>query len=144
MKTRVLISVISGLFCWTVSAQTADDWVNQGRSYLTAHNISAANTNFAQALAVNPNHQTANALYAITRILVLPSQPAGSNFLSRIGFPISGRNIYAWGSTLPKDANGLWLAPNGVSASEFTAQLRTNVLPAMAGAIGNLSAITDT
>ena len=140
MKTRVLISVISGLFCWTVSAQTADDWVNQGRSYLTAHNISAANTNFAQALAVNPNHQTANALYAITRILVLPSQPAGSNFLTRIGFPIAGRNIYAWDSFPPKDTNGLWLAPSGVNADEFTAQLRTNFLPAIAGAISNLAA----
>ena len=140
MKTRVLISVISGLFCWTVSAQTADDWVNQGRSYLTAHNISAANTNFAHALAVNPNHQTANALYAITRILVLPSQPAGSNFLTRIGFPIAGRNIYAWDSFPPKDTNGLWLAPSGVNADEFTAQLRTNFLPAIAGAISNLAA----
>ena len=140
MKTRVLISVISGLFCWTVSAQTADDWVNQGRSYLTAHNISAANTNFAHALAVNPNHQTANALYAITRILVLPSQPAGSNFLTRIGFPIAGRNIYAWDSFPPKDTNGLWLAPGGVNAEEFPAQLRTNFLPAIAGAISNLAA----
>jgi hypothetical protein len=140
MKTRVLISVITGLFCWNVSAQTADDWVNQGRSYLTAHNISAANTNFAQALAVNPNHQTANALYAITRILVLPSQPAGSNFLTRIGFPIAGRNIYAWDSFPPKDTNGLWLAPGGVNAEEFPAQLRTNFLPAIAGAISNLAA----
>jgi hypothetical protein len=144
MKTRVLITLIAGLFCWRVSAQTADDWVNQGRSYLAAHNITAANTNFAQALAVNPNHQTANALYAITRILVLPSQTAGSNFLTRIGFPIAGRSIYAWDSIPPKDTNGLWLAPSGVDANEFIAQLRTNVLPALSGAGSNVAAVTQT
>jgi hypothetical protein len=144
MKTRVLITLIAGLCCWRVSAQTADDWVNQGRFYLAAHNITAANTNFAQALAVNPNHQTANALYAITRILVLPSQTAGSNFLTRIGFPIAGRSIYAWDSIPPKDTNGLWLAPSGVNAAEFTAQLRTNVLPALSGAISNVAAVTHT
>src|ERR1017187_8416072 len=135
MKKRILISLITGLFCWSVSAQTADDWVNQGRSNLAAHNITAANTNFARALAVNPNHKTANALYAITRVLVLPNQPAGSNFLTRIGFPVAGRNIYGWTSTLPTDTNGLVLAPVGVNANEFTAQLRTNVLPAVSGAI---------
>jgi hypothetical protein len=144
MKKRILISLITGLFCWSVSAQTADDWVNQGRSNLAAHNITAANTNFARALAVNPNHQTANALYAITRILVLPNQPAGSNFLTRIGFPVAGRNIYAWDSFPPQDTNGLWLAPSGVNADEFTAQLRTNFLPAIFGAINNLTAVTHT
>lgn len=144
MKTRILVSLIAGLLCRSLFAQTADDFVTQGRSYLAARNITAANTNFAQALALVPSHETANALYAITRMLVLPSQPAGSNFLSRIGFPVTGRNIYAWDSAAPKDSNGLLLAPNGLNANEFTAQLRTNVLPAMAGAIGNLSAITDT
>jgi tetratricopeptide (TPR) repeat protein len=144
MKTYILASLIAGSLCWNASAQTADDWVSQGRSYLAARDITDANASFAQALALNPNHENANALYAITRLLVLPSQPAGSNFLTRIGFPIAGRNIYVWSSTLPKDANGLWLAPNGVNANEFTAQLRTNVLPAVSGAVGNLAAITDT
>lgn len=144
MKTRILISLIAGLFCWSVSAQTADDWVSQGRSYLAAHDIADANASFAQALALNPNHETANALYAITRVLVLPSQPAGSNFLTRIGLPVSGRSLYNWTSKLPTDLNGVPLAPGGVNADEFTAQLRTNALIATIGAVGNLSTITDT
>jgi tetratricopeptide (TPR) repeat protein len=144
MKTRILASLIAGFLCWNASAQTADDWVSQGRSYLAAHDITDANASFAQALALDPNHKNANALYAITRLLVLPSQPAGSNFLTRIGFPIAGRNIYNWVSVPPKDTNGLWLAPNGVNANEFTAQLRTNALPVVSSAIGNLAAITDT
>ena len=144
MKTRILIPLIIALFCWNADSQTADDWVSQGRSYLATHDIPDANASFAQALTLNPSHKTANALYAITRVLVLPGQPAGSNFLTRIGFPVAGRNIYGWTSTLSTDTNGLVLAPVGVNANEFTAQLRTNVLPVVSGAISNLAAITDT
>jgi hypothetical protein len=144
MKTRILIPLIVALFCWNADSQTADDWVSQGRSYLATHDIPDANASFAQALTLNPSHKTANALYAITRVLVLPGQPAGSNFLTRIGFPVAGRNIYGWTSTLSTDTNGLVLAPVGVNANEFTAQLRTNVLPVVSGAISNLAAITDT
>lgn len=144
MKTHILASLFAGFVCWSASAQTPDSWVSQGRSYLAAHDIADANACFAQALALYSSHEDANALYAVTRLLVLPSQPAGSNFLTRIGFPAAGRNIYGWSSTLPKDANGLLVAPSDVSANEFTAQLRTNVLPAISGAIGNLAAITDT
>ena len=144
MKAQIIASLAIGLLCQCASAQNADNYVNQGLADLGAHNIVAANTNFVQALSLNPNHENANALYAITRLVVLPYQPAGSNFLTRIGFPTGGRNIYAWSSTLPKDTNGMLLAPAGVNANEFAAQLRTNVLSAVAGAINNLSLIKDT
>jgi hypothetical protein len=144
MKTPVLISLIAGLFCWSASAQTADDWVSQGRSYLAAHDIADANASFAQALSLDPSHETANAFYAITRLLVLPNQPAGSNFLTHIGYPVTGRDIYDWTSIAPRDAKRIPYAPSGVNANEFPAQLRTNVLYSISGAIGNLSVITDT
>jgi hypothetical protein len=144
MKTNILIPAIVGLLYWNASAQTADQWVSQGSSNLVAHDLIDANAAFAQALAVSPTNETANAYYAATRLLVLPSQPAGSNFLTRIGFPISGRNIYDWTAKVPEDTNRIPLAPAGVNADEFTAQARTNVLLAVAGAISNLAAITDT
>jgi hypothetical protein len=144
MKTHILVCLAVGLLCQCALSQTADDYVNQGLADLGTHNIVGANTSFAQALSLNPNHANANALYAITHLLVLPYQPAGSNFLTHIGFPTAGRNIYAWVSLPPKDTNGLLLAPVGVNANEFTAQLRTNVLSAVAGAISNLSLIKDT
>ena len=144
MKTNILICLIAGLLCQCALSQTADDYVNDGLTNLAAQDIVGANANFAEALAVDPNHENANALYAITRLLVLPYQPAGSNFLTRIGFPTGGRSIYAWDSTPPKDSNGLLLAPSGVNANEFTAQLRTNVLLAVSGAINNLSLVTNT
>ncbi len=144
MKTRLLIPALIGLLCWNAAAQTADEWVAQGRTDLTTQDLTDANAAFTQALALSPTNETANVFYAITRLLVLPSQPAGSNFLTRVGFPVAGRNIYDWTSKLPKDTNGVVLAPAGVNADEFTAQLRTNVLLAVSGAISNLAAITDT
>lgn len=143
MKT-LFISIIAGMFCWSVTAQTADDWVNQGLSSLSAQDLTDANNDFAQALAISSTNENANALYAITRLLVLSGQPAGSNFLSRIGIPASGRNLYNWTADVPEDANGVPLAPRGVNADEFTAQLRTNVLNSVIGAVGNLSGITNT
>jgi len=144
MKTHILVCLAVGLLCQCALSQTADDYVNQGLADLGAHDIVGANTSFAQALSLNPNHENANALYAVTRLVVLPCQPAGSNFLTYIGFPTAGRNIYSWDSLPPKDTNGLLVAPSGVNANEFIAQLRTNVLPAVSGAIGNLALITDT
>ena len=95
-------------------------------------------------MALEPTNETANSFYAVTRLLVLPSLPAGSNFLTRIGLPVAGRNVYNWTSAPPKDANGIFLAPAGVNANEFVAQLRTNALPAIVGAIVNLSVVSDT
>jgi hypothetical protein len=109
MKTCILISVIVGLISWTAAAQTADEWITQGRTDLTTQDLTDANAAFTEASALSPTNETANALYAITRLLVLPSQPAGSNFLTRIGFPVTGRDIYAWTSKLPKDTNGVVL-----------------------------------
>jgi len=143
IKQLVLASLI-GLLGWQAAAQTAAGWISQGTIDLTKHDLFDANAAFALAVAISPTNEPANAYYAAARVLVLASLPAGSNFLTRLGFPITGRNIYAWDSTLPKDTNGLVLAPAGVSASEFTSQLRTNLLPAVAGAISNLTAITDT
>ena len=144
MKTNILISGLTLLLCWSAAAQTASYWISQGESDLAAHDLTDANTSFAQAVALSPTNETANAFYAVTRLLVLPAEPAGSNFLTRIGVPVSGRNIYNWTATPPLDTNDVPLAPAGVDADEFTAQLRTNVLQAITGAISNLAVITDT
>ena len=147
MKTyikQLVLATLIGLLGRPASAQTVAGWISQGTTALANHALVNANAAFAQAVALSPTNEPANAYYAATRVLVLSSQPAGSNFLTRLGFPVAGRNIYAWDSTLPKDTNGLLLAPAGVNAGEFTSQLRTNLLPAVAGAIGNLAAITDT
>jgi hypothetical protein len=145
MKTKlVLITALLFALAQTLQAQTADGYVSQGRAFLAATNLTAANNSFANAVALSPNHQAANVFYAATRLLVLPSQPAGSNFLNRLGVPIAGRDIYNWKALLPKDTNGVPLAPAGVNANESTAMLRTNIFPALVAAEANLAKVTDT
>lgn len=144
MKTKLTILAVLVALAQPLYAQTADDYVTQGRAFLSATNVVAANNSFSNAVALSANHQTANVLYAATRLLVLPSQPAGSNFLNRIGVPVAGRDIYNWTAKLPTDTNGVPLAPAGVNANESTAILRTNVLPALIAADANLAKVTDT
>lgn len=145
MKARKISLLALGL-CLPVTAraQTADDYVAWGRASLSATNIVAANTAFHNAVALEPTNQTANVFYAATRLLVLPGQPAGSNFMSRLGLPVEGRDIYNWTARLPVDTNGVPFAPVDMSAAEFSALLRTNVLAAIQGADANLALVTDT
>jgi hypothetical protein len=144
MRLTVLVLSLATLVAPQSFSQSPDTWIVQGRSYLAARDMANANASFAKAVALSPTNQTANAFYAVTRLLVLPSQPAGSNFLTRIGIPVAGRNIYNWTAMPAEDTNGVPLAPPGVGADEFNTQLRTNVLLAITGAISNLRAVVAT
>jgi hypothetical protein len=79
-----------------LQAQTADGYVNQGRAFLVAHNLTNANAQFAAALALSPNHETGNVFYAATRLLTLPTTPSGKAFLDRLGFATTNRDVYHW------------------------------------------------
>ena len=126
-----------------LQAQTADQLVTEGRAFLSSRNITNANARFASALAVDANHEVANVLHAATRILNLPLQPAGAAFLTRLGFPLPGRDIYNWTARTVNDAEGIPVAPAGVSAQELPWQLRTNALPEIQGALQSLARITN-
>ncbi|HWQ92614.1 MAG TPA: Ig-like domain-containing protein [Clostridia bacterium] len=125
------------------AAQTADSYVAQGRAFLVSSNIVAANRCFSNAVAASPNHQAANTFYAVTRLLSWPYTPAGSNFLSRLGLPAAGRNLYNWTAVPSLDTNGLPAIPAGMNASEATAILRTNILQTLVAAQENLSRVTQ-
>jgi len=125
-------------------AQTADQLVTEGRGFLSSRNLTNANARFAAALAVDANHEAANVLHAATRILNLPLQPAGAAFLTRLGFPVPGRDIYNWTARTAHDGEGIPVAPAGVSALELPWQLRTNALPEIQGALQSLARIVNT
>ena len=72
------------------------DFFSIGTNDLANSNLAAAYANFANAVAANPTNAEANVYYAMTRVLMLPSLPAGSNFLTRLGVSAAGRNIYDW------------------------------------------------
>ena len=146
MKTYKLFVLAACLCSSSLLAQTADDYVTQGRADLVAHNmagLAGAYSNFNAAVTLSPTNEDANALVAVTRLLLLPTQPAGSNFLNSLGFTNSGRNVYNWTSTLPKDTNGDTILPSN-NTSVMIAFYRTNIMAALAASRTNLAQITDT
>ncbi len=145
MKLKSLLIFFGCIGCFTavnLFAQTADEWVALGRTALTNHDLVTANTDFNNAVTVSPTNQEANALLAATRLLLLPNQPAGSNFLNSLKFSTAGRNIYNWTSTLPKDISGNTVLPTN-NTSVAIAFFRTNVMTAIGASRTNLSRITD-
>ena len=144
MKPILKLLLLLTIGVTVAHAQTADDYVNQGRAFLAAHDLTNANSRFASAVALSPNHATANVFRAATRLLVLPNQPAGSALLDRLGFAQTNRNVYDWTARIARDTNGVPIAPAGVAVSEVSAFLRTNVLPEIIQAAANLAVVTDT
>src|ERR1700691_1944642 len=127
MKIRI-IGMLMGLLCWNAPAQTQDQLdVTAGLADLCDTNLVGANAEFTNALAFASTNEQANALVAVTRLLLLPAQPAGSNFLNGLGFSSSGRNVYDWTSTLPVDNNGDTVFPTE-NTSVLIAFYRTNIM----------------
>ena len=144
MKThKLLLFLLTGqLLASGLAAQTADSLVSAGRACLVAHNLAGAYSNFNAAVTLSPTNEAANALVAITRILVLPQQPAGSNFLNSLKLSTGGRDIYNWTSTFPHDINSHTMLPTN-NTSEAIAFYRTNIMVALAASRTNLAQITD-
>jgi hypothetical protein len=144
MKTvRILIAALALALSQAASAQTAESYITQGRAYLAATNLPAANLSFSNAVYRSPGHQTGNVFYAATKLLVWRSTPVASNFLTRLGFPTAGRNVYNWTSMPPRDVSRVFVAPPGVNANEALAVLRTNLLGVLIGADTNLAKVTS-
>lgn len=144
IKSSILSSLI-GLLGFNAIAQTADQDVTNGLADLAQHNqagLAGAYQQFTIALTLSPTNETANALTAVTRLLRLPSTPAGSNFLNLLGFSRAGRDPYNWTSLLATNAHGGKLLPAGNTAVAI-AFCRTNIMAALAASRTNLARITD-
>jgi uncharacterized repeat protein (TIGR03803 family) len=115
-----------------------------GTNDLAHTNISAALAAFTTAVATSPNDPAANLFFAYTRLLNLPSQAPGSNFLTAWGVSTEGRDVFDWTAERQRQAHGRIAYPANENADDVTAQFRTNVLPVLAAAETNLAQITDT
>jgi hypothetical protein len=141
--------LMTNVACWlaltaiAMAQQSADNFVLQGRAALEAKDIITANARFAAAVALAPSHQTANALYAATRLLSLPYTPPAQDLMDRLGVALTNRDIYAWTARLPVDTNNIFVPPNDFYFGELVDFARTNLLPQVTGALGNLGKITD-
>ena len=94
MKTRILFILTISLLALNLSAGPADALVTAGRSFLAAHDLVDAYSDFNQAVSLSPTNPAANVLAGATRILLLPQQSAGSNFCNRLGLPAAGRDLW--------------------------------------------------
>jgi hypothetical protein len=141
----VLLSFGVLLAARPAAAQTANTHFQIGTNSLaqqTMSGLTSAHNSFLSAVAADSNHANGNALLAITRLLILVSQTPGSDFLTDLGFPLPGRDIYAWNSAVPEDGNG-FIAPTGVGAQAIPAHFRTNVVAQLKAAEGNLAKVTS-
>ena len=140
---KYLLRIAITMAATTLYGQTCEEHIAAGRTALSRTNIVLAKTHFAAAATQCPERDDARFLHALTRVLAIPSEPAGSNFLNRLGLPSLGRSIFRWNAWVPSDTNGVWLAPVGVNANEAVAMIRTNILPTIAAAGADLASITD-
>src|SRR5208282_1580443 len=103
-----------------------------------------ADTNFTAAVAVSPANEDANVLKAVTRLLVLPQTPAGSNFLVALGFPKTNLWLpFVPEGGLPTNGYGGPLFPANYNSATAVAFFRTNILTAITNSAANLAVITD-
>ena len=122
---------------------TADGWVTAGRSLLVMTNFAGAYSDFNAALNLDPNNGPANVLAAATRLLILPQQTTGSNFLNRLGLTAAGRNLLNWTATFQTNATGNTVPPSNFSSTEAITLYTSAVMPAIDASLANLARITD-
>ena len=143
MKTK-LITLLALSWTMLAPAQTANTFITQGTNDLALNNWWGANTNFANAVTLQPTNETANVLWAATRLLTLPQTPAGSNFLVSLGFPATNRYLlHVPEASLPKDTNDYPIFPANYNSTNIVAFFRTNVMAAIAASATNLASVTD-
>ena len=127
IKSILLVAALT-LSSLQAYSRSAAEYISDGRSYLFVQtDIVLANNCFSNALAAAPNDPTANCFRALSRLLLFPNQPAGSNFLSRLGVSGEGRDLFNWTAAIAKDANDEVIVPSGVNAKELTALLRNSL-----------------
>lgn len=142
---KKIITLIVAAWATLASAQTADQFIAAGRTNLAQGNWWSANLNFSNAVVVSPTNETANALAATLRLLVLPQTPAGSNFLVALGFPATNRWMpHVPEGGLPQDTNGYPVFPANYNSTNLIWFFRTNVMAAVDASLTNLAAITHT
>ena len=143
MKTK-LITLLALSWTMFASAQTADSYIKSGTNDLALNDWWGADTNFTAALGLSPTNETANALKAVTRLLVLPQTPAGSNFLVALGFPKTNRYLlHVPEASLPEDANDYPVFPANYNSTNIVNFFRTNILMAIIASATNLASVTD-
>ncbi len=108
----------------------------------TAAGLDEADAQLAAALAMDPTHPAANALRAVTRLLLLEREPAYEVFLQSIGVAADsdGTGIFDAEYELTEDVNGDLVFPANSGATDRISALKTLISPRLAEIRGYLDA----
>ncbi|HXC36503.1 MAG TPA: Ig-like domain-containing protein, partial [Candidatus Acidoferrales bacterium] len=145
MKIRLFTSLLLsiGLFASRSFAQTAAIDLTNGTNDLASQDLADANTQFGNALSLEPTNQEANFLFAVTRVLLLEQSPAGSNFLSGLGVPALGRDYYDWTARPATNSEGKPEFPKGYNSGTAISFYTNTLMPVISATLTNLANITD-
>ncbi len=113
-----------------------------GTNYLGQNNVTQALIALSNAVTSAPSPQ-ANVYLALTRVLALPVEKTGSNFLNRLEFTRT-TDVFDLMLKPIKNSNGKWAINDSLDADEFTAEIRNDIIPALGASETNLAQITDT
>jgi uncharacterized repeat protein (TIGR03803 family) len=135
-------AIITALLIGACPAVWADSF-NTGTNYLgNMTNVTQALIAFSNAVTSAPSDQ-ANVYLALTRVLALPVETTGSNFLNRLQFKRS-TNVFDLKLKPTKNSSGGLVVAGNLDADEFTAEIRNDIIPALGASETNLAQITDT
>jgi len=143
MNQIVILAILSLVVTGGAKAQDPETLVRAGRVFLAAQDLDAARTKFIGAVSINPNHEAANVLLALTDLARIASDPQSQSFLDRLGVTSEGRNIYHWVAKPPNDTNGVLIVPGGFNVNEIAGFYRMKLLPAMTSAAARLAKVTN-
>ena len=126
----------------------AQPYIDQGKSYLVAHNILAARDQFNLAVQADSSNQEAQLLYGTTRVFAVVEDGQSVNttgldsvreILQLSGFIFSQFSVY--GTTTTSRPDGIAATtPRTGAILDF---LKAKLLPEVDGAIANLNTVTN-
>jgi hypothetical protein len=123
-------------------SQTANQYFELGKAELANKSLSAAHTNFQNALSLDPNHEGANFFHAITSILMISNSSKFNALLDRAGVSATGRNIFDWNADFARDAYGNVLLPADTpTGGDLQSFAKNDLLPVIVDSINSLGKV---
>ena len=124
-------------------SQTAEVYVLEGRSFLASKNLTNALQRFQQAVKLQPNNETAQALFGATRLLALLERPEVQQLLTRASLSTNGRSCFEWKSAPQFDTNRVPMVNPSMNAMEPFQMLRSLVANEVGLALTNFARINS-
>jgi hypothetical protein len=126
-RQALAVALLALLCSVPVWSQDANVLVTAGRLHLERRELASAEARFADAIAQQPTHPTANALLGYVRLLRIPEQPAVSNLLSAVAVESSGRDLRSWSAGFRKLTNGAPAISRNYNTATANEVVRSNV-----------------